>query len=213
MVGSVEHFRSIFAPPSAAFVDGDLILVFGTGERTDMSYAGDPSIDDNNRLYVIRDEDPLGLGAIPSSPYDEGDLTDVTSLTSDNNPSDLGYFIKGVEGEKFVTSHIIVGGVLITASFVPPDASAPVCEQTGTSYAFVVGLASGAGQHTSASADSQARRLYAAVGVPSDPRVTISAATGDVQLFLKGSSGQMLSMDAPGISNEPVELVYWRQRF
>jgi type IV pilus assembly protein PilY1 len=213
MVSGVEHFRSIFAPPSAAFVDGDLILAFGTGERTNMSYAGDPSVDDNNRLYVIEDPDPLGTGAIPSSPYDEGDLTDVTSLASDNNSADMGYFIKGLEGEKFVTSHIIVGGVLITASFVPPAATDPVCEQSGSSYAFVFNLASGSGQHTDPDADSQARRLYAAVGVPSDPRVTISSATGDVQLFLKGSSGQMLSMDAPGISNEPVELVYWRQRF
>jgi hypothetical protein len=102
---------------------------------------------------------------------------------------------------------------VITGSYVPPDASDPVCEQTGTSYAFVFDLEFGAGQHTNPNADSQARRLYAAVGVPSDPRVTVSQATGDVQLFLKGSSGQMLSMDAPGVNNDPVELVYWRQRF
>ena len=34
-----------------------------------------------------------------------------------------------------------------------------------------------------------------------------------VQLFLKGSSGQMLSLDAPSIGGDPVRLVYWRQRF
>jgi type IV pilus assembly protein PilY1 len=211
--GGVTHYRSFFAAPSAAYVNGELVLVFGTGERTDMSYAGDASKDDNNRLYVIRDPQPLGSGAIPSSPYGESVLTDVTSKASDDDLTDLGYFVKGQEGEKFVTSFIIVGGVVITGSYVPPDASDPVCEQTGTSYAFVFDLEFGAGQHTNPNADSQARRLYAAVGVPSDPRVTVSQATGDVQLFLKGSSGQMLSMDAPGVNNDPVELVYWRQRF
>jgi type IV pilus assembly protein PilY1 len=213
MISGVEHFRSIFAPPSAAYVDGELVLVFGTGERSDMVYPGNTSADDNNRLYVIRDPQPLGTSAIPTSPYDESDLTDVTSKSADDDLTDLGYFLKGEEGEKFVTSHIIVGGVLITGSFLPPDPSDPICEQSGSSYAYVFSLAYGAGQHTDPDADSQARRLYAAVGVPSDPRVTVSSATGDVQLFLKGSSGQMLSMDAPGINSDPVELVYWRQRF
>ena len=99
----------------------------------------------------------------------------MTSKTSDDDLTDLGYFIKGLEGEKFVTSHIIIGGVLITASYVPPEASDPVCEQTGTSFAFVFALDFGTGQHTDPDADSEARRLYAAIGVPSDPRVTISS--------------------------------------
>jgi type IV pilus assembly protein PilY1 len=209
----VTHYRSFFAPPSAAYLNEELVLVFGTGERTSLNYAGDASADDNNRLYVIKDENPLGTGQIPTSPYDESDLTDITSLASDNDPSDLGYFIKGDEGEKFVTSHIIIGGTLITGSYVPPDASDPVCEQSGTSYAWVLDLWLGSGSHTDPDADAQARRLYAAIGVPSDPRITISPETGDVQLFLKGSSGQMLSLEGPNLGGDPVELVYWRQRF
>jgi type IV pilus assembly protein PilY1 len=212
-ISGTPHYRQIFAPPAAAYLDGELVLMFATGERTDMLYAGNTSADDNNRIYVIEDPNPLGSGEIPTSPYGESNLTDITSASSDTDTSDLGYFVKGQEGEKFVTSHIIVGGVLITGSYVPPSVTDPICERAGKSYAWVLGLGQGAGQHTNTNADSQARRLYAAVGVPSDPRVTVSQATGDVQLFLKGSSGQMLSMDAPGIDSDPVELVYWRQRF
>jgi len=213
LTSGTEHYRSFFAPPSGAYVGENLVLVFGTGERTNLSYAGDPLTDDNNRLHVITDPHPMDSSAIPASPYTAANLTDITSASSDSTQTDMGYYIKAAEGEKFVTSHAIIGGTLITASYVPPAVTDPVCEQSGHAFAWVADLEFGAGQQTSSNADAFARRLQAAVGVPTDPRITISPQTGDVQLFLKGSSGQMLSLDAPSIASDPVNLIYWRQRF
>jgi hypothetical protein len=36
---------------------------------------------------------------------------------------------------------------------------------------------------------------------------------GGVKILLKSSAGQLVTIDAPDLLPEPVDLVYWRQRF
>lgn len=208
------HHKSIFYPPVATFLSGQLVLAFGTGERTDLTYQGDASSDENNRFYRVRDPDPLGPSSIPALPYTEADLTDVTLLAGDPDPADLGFYIVAEEGEKFVTNHAAFGGVLITSSYIPDDGSGDVCDAAGQAYVHIFDLASGQGFFDPASSTNQARRTDSGLGVPSDPRITISGSVdGGVQILLKSSSGQLLSIDASNLGPEPVDLVYWRQRF
>ena len=39
----------------------ELVLAFGSGERTNPTYEGDPADDDNNRFWVVWDRVPLGI--------------------------------------------------------------------------------------------------------------------------------------------------------
>jgi type IV pilus assembly protein PilY1 len=201
-----RHHRGIFFQPVVARSKGRLILAFGTGERSDIKYAGhaDGTVDDMNRFYVIRDPNPQGSGAIPIAPYSEANLTDVTALGYDTDPTDLGYYVVAEKGEKFITNHVVFRGSVITASYIPDDGSGGVCGTDGSAYLYIFDLVSGA-----ASGES-GRRLYLGVGVPSDPRISV----GDTaKIFTKTSAGQIQPTPAPDGGGAPVELIYWRQRF
>ena len=212
--GGGSHYKSIFLPPVATFLSGKLVVAFGTGERTDLNYPGDPSTDDNNRFYVIRDPKPTGAASIPGAPYGEFELTNVTDLPSDPDPTDLGYYFVASEGEKFITNHAAFGGVLITTSYMPDDGTGDVCDVSGRAFAHIFDLASAEGFFDPATSSNQARRINSGMGVPSDPRITLSTSDdGGVKILLKSSAGQLVTIDAPGLAPDPVDLIYWRQRF
>ena len=65
--GGNTHYRSFYYPPAASFVDGELYLAFGSGERNDLHYAGDSTKDDNNRFFVVHDPNPTGGSAFPGT--------------------------------------------------------------------------------------------------------------------------------------------------
>ena len=212
--GGITHYRGIFYPPVATFLSGKLMLGFGTGERTDITYQGDSSRDDNNRFYVFRDPNPTGVSSIPVAPFSEANLTDITGLASDPDNTDLGFYFVAEDGEKFITNHAAFGGVLITASYLPDDGTGGVCNADGQSFAYIFDLATGGGFFDPATSSNQGRRVTTGLGVPSDPRITVSnSVDGGVQILLKSSAGQRVSIAAPGLLPEPVDLVYWRQRF
>jgi type IV pilus assembly protein PilY1 len=210
--GGVLHYRGIFYPPVATFLSGKLVLAFATGERTQIDYQGDPAADDNNRFYVMTDPNPTGASSIPLVPYTEADLTDITGLASDPDTTDLGYYFLAADAEKFITNHAAFGGVVITTSYVPDDGTGTICDIDGQSFAYVFDLATGQGFFDPTT--SSGRRVATGLGVPSDPRITISnSVNGGVKILLKSSAGQLVTIDAPDLLPEPVDLVYWRQRF
>ena len=43
--GAVPHYRGIFFPPVVSLVNGDIVVSFGTGERTDLRYPGHVTAD------------------------------------------------------------------------------------------------------------------------------------------------------------------------
>ena len=210
------HYRSIFFPPSAAYVNDneDLVLAFGTGERTELDYQGDGAADDNNRYYKILDPEPTGIVAIPATPYTEADLTDITGLPDDPDPTDLGYFFVVPEAEKFITNSIIFGGFVITASFLPDDGSGGVCDSSGEAFVHIFNLDTGVGYFDPADADVSAdgRTLLAGVGVPSAPKITTSD-VGTSKLFIQTSAGRIVVLDAPPGGDDVVDVVYWKQDF
>lgn len=209
------HYRSIFFPVSAAFLDGELILAFGTGERTELPYLGDPDADENNRFYVVKDPLPVGQGSIPSVPFSESDLTDITGLPSDPDPTDLGYYFVAEDGEKFVSNHVIFAGFVITTSYLPDDGlSENVCAAGGSAFVHIFSLDGGVGffdpNDPDAPVSNEGRRLRVGIGVPADPRISTTK-SGDTQLFLQTSAGHVSVIDAPDPGGDVLDMVYWKQ--
>jgi type IV pilus assembly protein PilY1 len=215
--GGLYHYRSFFFPPSATFIDGNLTLAFASGERANLQYTGNPSVDDNNRLYVIQDDDPTGSGSIPSTPYTEADLTNITAETGDTDLTDEGFFIVAEDGEKFVSNHLIFGGFLITTSYSPTAAGSDPCSVgAGVAYAYIVDLEGGTGFFGSGSGTSSSgRRLSLGSGVPADPQISVSSGASGVDstIVIQTSTGAVLEIGGPGSGESPVELVYWKQDF
>ncbi len=60
--GAVTYYKNFMFPPAATYVRGKLYLAFGSGERRNLPFAGDPNATEtgeNNRFYVVMDSDPF----------------------------------------------------------------------------------------------------------------------------------------------------------
>ncbi|MFQ5698114.1 MAG: pilus assembly protein [Myxococcota bacterium] len=210
--GGVTHYKSIFFPPSATFASGKLLLVFATGERTDLRYPGDPSKDENNRFYSLRDANPTGISAF-TKVYGESDLTDITGLDKDPDLTDDGFYFVLSDSEKFITNTTIFAGFAITASYTPDLSGGNVCDSTGTSRLYIFDVASGLGFYFNAgvTVGDSARRVSIGSGAPTDPRITISHQGN--QLYIQTSNGRLVKTAPPPPSTAPVQTIYWRQNF
>lgn len=49
------YYQNFFTSPAAALEHGVLWVAFGAGERDDLPYVGNASIDENNRFDVVKD--------------------------------------------------------------------------------------------------------------------------------------------------------------
>jgi len=223
------HHHSIFFPPVATYLNGELVLAFGSGERTNLGYIGNAADDDNNRFWVVWDRTPLGLD--PEDPLTgwvtigEGHtlvgsvirgLNDVSNLATDPDPFDDGYFIKAPDGEKFITNHVLFAGILITLSYDPggdvDDGDPCTNASAGASNIWVFNLGNAGGLlDSAAAAGNDQRNLYIGPGVPSDPRITISK--DKVQIVGRTSTGAVIQLDIPADPPPPIELVFWRQLY
>ncbi len=211
MGGGAMHYRSIFAPPSAAYSNGMLNLALGSGERSNLNYPGDASYDDENRFFVVKDPYPTGALAF-SVLVTEADLTDISGLDTDFNPTDFGFFFKAEESEKFMTTHTIFAGFVITASYIPDLSGGNICDQSGESRIYVFDLTSGLGFFTDATTTGDdARRSSLGPGAPTDPKITIST-NGDY-IYVQTSAARLVRIDAPPRSDPLVSTIYWRQIF
>jgi type IV pilus assembly protein PilY1 len=211
--GGPDRYHSFFFPPAASFARGKLILAFGSGEREDLQYKGNAATTaENNRFYVIRDEHPTGLGAFGSVKY-EDDLTDVTDPTVSPDPANLGFFFMGIDGEKFLTEHIIFAGYVITTSY-SPDSSGDICMggNGGDARLYVFDLFTGEGFFADASSvTGKSREITVGHGLPTGPQLSLGG-TAD-RLFVKTSTGAVTSLAPPGGNVPPISIIYWRQVF
>lgn len=205
------HYKSIYAPAAATYVNGVLTLAFGTGERRDTRYAGDVLKDDNNRLYVVRDLTPTGF-SLPLTAVTEADLTDVTSTGVYVDPGNLGYYVVAEEGEKFFTDVTMFAGYVIAASYKGPDAY-PTCGP-GSAFLYAYAVDSGKGFFdTDSNPDAGDRRLLIGSGIPSSPRVTVASDPDDDIIFVTSSEGQVLLIEPPARPGPESDTIYWRQLF
>jgi type IV pilus assembly protein PilY1 len=219
-----DHYRSIFYPPVVSYINDEIRLAFATGERTDLDYLTDTEtgVDDRNRFYVIDDPQPTDPSwttgtpaSIPSTPYTEADLTDITNKDSDDDASDQGYFFIAAAHEKFVTNHLAFAGFVVTASYIH-NPTAPICDGGGSGAVHIFSLEDGGGIFNGGSPPpGAARKASLGGGVPSDPRiVTGTKADGSqsVKIMVQTSEGAVLSVDCDDCEDgSPVDQVFWRQ--
>jgi Tfp pilus tip-associated adhesin PilY1 len=247
IAGGLKHYHSIFQGAAAALSKGVLTLSFASGERADLGYMGDPNTsdpnnpiglyDDNNRFWVVKDKAPVGFGSVNAFPsslpiYETAvtghdKLTDITTTLFDNDPNDAGYFFKVPDGQKFMTDHLIFGGVVVTLAYLPDLAGSGAgnnCALGGTTWEYAWTLDNGTGVLTagtgsgSGSGSGTPPPLGKAMGngAPTNPRITISRTdAGDiiVNATVQTSSGEVKHPDGLPDGFDPVQQVYWRQDF
>jgi hypothetical protein len=188
--------------------------------------------DDNNRFYVMRDLDPQERQAIPlaliteNNPDTTRTLTDLVALdqTGATCPSlaTAGYFLRAADDEKFVTNSVVFASYVFTSTFTPIVTSDP-CVSGGNAslYGFRIDCGQGffdpggSGEH---------RELSLGTGVPTDPRVSISA--GDPggggggpcsgghanKVFVITSDNSVQNNCTPPMPGGGVRVLYWRDR-
>jgi type IV pilus assembly protein PilY1 len=202
-----KYYQNFFFPPAGARMGGKVWLAFGAGERTDLPYEGDASIDENNRFYVVSDPDPLelvGLGTV-----DEADLMDATNSPSGVTlTTERGFFIKAGDGEKFVTSTVIFAGKVITASFAPTPSADP-CAARGEATAYVFDLLTGEGYFQD-NANNPTRTMDIGVGLPTDPKVSVGPGGKDNRVYIEKSGADLESIGQEDIPAGG-QLLYWRE--
>lgn len=208
----VTHYRSLYAPPTATYVRGELTLTFGTGERRDVLYAGDALKDDNNRFYVVRD------GPSPLTTHyatlTEADLSPITTSATYVEPltGNSGYYFVANEGEKFFSDVIIFAGHVIAASYEPPPPF-PTCGP-GKSFLYAFKVANGRGFFDfNATAEASDRRLEIGSGIPSSPRATVAADPTNDKVYITTSTGQVVAITPPTREKPTSETLYWKQNF
>ncbi len=187
----VDHYRSIFFPPTGALIRGTLWLAFGTGERNQLDFTGySGTTQENNRFYVLKDLDPLERSMTLSTSearYNDfatsTDFVPVQQATTCQYPAapEVGFFIEAIDGEKFITNSSIFFGDVYTLSFLPDETADP-CTAGGASrlYGFDLRCAEGAFSSDSTEATVMTRQIEIGGGVPNRPRVSVgpgSAAT------------------------------------
>ncbi|MBW2382632.1 MAG: hypothetical protein JRG92_03305 [Deltaproteobacteria bacterium] len=214
-VSSGTHFRSFFYPPAAAFDRGNLVLSFASGERDQLRYEGEALYDENNRMYVIRDDDPTGTDAL-TTVYTDSNLTDVTSKHMDDDPLDEGFYFQADDGEKFVSDLIVFGGKVIGVTYRPDAGSGDVClDITGESnlYVFDLGTANGFFSNNVLLTPMEARKSSVGGGLASTPRVSIAPDPSNDKMYIKTSKGKVLTIDPPGRDGSGAGMIYWKQNF
>jgi type IV pilus assembly protein PilY1 len=221
-LSSVDHYFPIYAPPTAAYVSGRLFLVFGTGNREDLldlGAAGDTA--DNNRLYVVRDDDPTGwytppIGIDPEiypSAKTESSLENITAAAYTTDPTKIGYYMVGEEGEKFVSDARIFAGYVVLTSFAS-QSNVACTGGSGVSYAYAFRIKNGAGYwDPSASQVVDQRRISLGDGLAAAPEHSMGQDPDDDKIFVKTSKGLIKTLDPPPRTDSGAGVIYWKQKF
>jgi hypothetical protein len=205
--GGDRYFKNLFFPPAAAYVGGRLWLAFGSGERRNLPYAGDPAEDDNNRFYVIQDTSPYTATA---ATLDEGDLQDITGDEDGTTINGPGYFFAVGDGEKFVTNFEIFAGHVIAATFTPSAPGIDPCTTRGNGTLYIFDITNGEGYFSDASSNPT-RGLDIGSGLPTDPKVSVGVGGKNNRVIIEKSGADLESLEEQDIDITG-GLLYWRER-
>jgi type IV pilus assembly protein PilY1 len=186
---SQPHYRTFFFPPTAAMVGQSLWLALGSGERNNLQFIGtDP--DQRNRFYAFKDADPLErelTGSTSTARYTDAgsstDFVDADTLTGTCNPPPspaIGFYVGGIDGEKFITDTTIFFGKVLTSSYIPTVSSDP-CEVGGQAYLYGFELKCGQGIFPEDPSDpgTPQRVVSIGAGMPNRPRVSVGPVSAD----------------------------------
>jgi type IV pilus assembly protein PilY1 len=209
--GTNKYFKSFFFAPSATFKSWKLWLAFGSGERANLQFEGFAGTDEeNNRFYAVRDLDPLEKQAVLQPVMDESTLKDVTGDATCSDMSAFGgFYLKGTDGEKFVTQSDIFFYYVFVGSFIPETPADP-CDAGGSSFLYAFKVYCGEGLFTDAAGDPESS-VSLGEGLPTDPRITISPEEGGNRVIINKQEGDLENFEAPPGFGSGVGQFYWRQ--
>ena len=205
----LNYHKSIYFPLAAAYRGKTLWYAFASGERNNIQFPGLSGPDENNRMYTLRDIDPLENGVSPASTLDEADLTDLTSIQSCTSITSSGYFFSLADGEKIVTNVEIFAGLVLAGSFTPATEGDP-CTAKGNGILYVFDLSCGGG-YFNGPGGVPARALEIGEGMPTDPQISVGADGKDNIVFVEKSGADLESIQAPDVPSGAKTLLYWRE--
>jgi type IV pilus assembly protein PilY1 len=209
--GAVTYYKNFMFPPAAAYVRGKLFLAFGSGERRNLPFLGDPDATEtgeNNRFYVVADSDPYEIASPALVTITEADLTDFSGSDSAATFSNKGFFFSVADGEKFVTNVEIFSGDVIAASFTPTTDTDP-CVARGNGTLYVFDLVTGEGHFEDGSSNPE-RSLSLGPGLPTDPKISIGVGGKKNKVVIEKSGADIEIIDEDNIDLNGATL-YWRE--
>jgi Tfp pilus tip-associated adhesin PilY1 len=224
-ISGTTYYKNIFQPPAAAYVNGQLWITFGTGERSAIGFLGaSGNTGENNRYYVINDPDPLasaaGAPAIVTEPPSSGSCATgytcaITDITTSGSPGTRGYYFRTADGEKFVTTSVIFAGGVIAASFTPSqlksgDPGFDPCTQRGSGNLYQFDLLTGVGDYRDPVTNNPVRYTSLGTGLPTDPKISIGVGGADSEVVIQKSGTEIgtSSTRPPGVGRG---VIYWRE--
>jgi type IV pilus assembly protein PilY1 len=203
------HYKSFFFPPAGTLRSGTLWLAFGSGERANVQFQGTTNTGDNNRFYAMTDLDPFEVAAPAYATLLESNLLNVTSNDNCANlTSYRGYYIVGVDAEKWVTNVDLFLHYVFAASFIP-SATLDPCTIGGQATLYVFKIYCGEGFFDSGGNPDRTYDLGA--GLPTDPRITVGTeGDGSNRVIINKQGGEILSLVSPP-GFKIFGLYYWRE--
>lgn len=214
-VGAGTYYKSFFFPPSLAYQGAQLWISIGSGERANPRFAGADPLDDseNNRFYVFKDPNELGLpnvdldGDLIVDPVIlESHLTDLTNTEGCVSLSGQGYYLVAREGEKFVTNVEIIASYIFMGSFTPNSSGDP-CDAGGSATLYAFKFYCGEGFYP-ANTGADERRLELGDGVPTSPRLSLGE---ENRLYMMTSENELKSPPPPPLPKPGEGIFYWRE--
>jgi type IV pilus assembly protein PilY1 len=209
--GAVTYYKNFMFPPAATYSNGQLYLAFGSGERRNLQFAGDPDateLGENNRFYVMVDSDPYELASPALATITEGDLTDFSGSAAAQNFTNKGYYIRVADGEKFVTNVEIFSGEVIAATFTPTVSGSP-CTTRGSGNLYVFDVETGEGHFDDGMGGSE-RGLSLGPGLPTDPKISIGVGGKENRVVIEKSGSDIEIIEAPNVDLNGATL-FWRE--
>jgi type IV pilus assembly protein PilY1 len=203
------YYKSFFFPPSATYVGKTLYLAIGSGERSNIFFEGIAGVDENNRFYVFTDPDPYEVSPTPFATLLESALTDVTNDQTCSTVSPRGYYLRLVDGEKFVTNSEIFAGIVFAGSFLPASTGDP-CTAKGTGALYAFRVECGAAYFADGNGVGM-RRVDIDEGLPTDPQISVGVNGKDNRIYIEKSGADLESIGAPDVNLNNGALLYWRE--
>jgi type IV pilus assembly protein PilY1 len=206
---AITYYKNFMFAPAVAYADGGLYLAFGSGERRNLTFAGDTDdVTENNRFYVMIDSDPYEVASPALATITEANLTDFSGSAAAQTFANKGFYFSVADGEKFVTNVEIFNGDVLAATFIPTSNADP-CVTRGDGTLYVFDIETGKGHFDDGMGGSE-RGLSLGPGLPTDPKISIGVGGKDNKVVIEKSGSDIEIIDEDNLDLNGATL-YWRE--
>ncbi len=203
--GTAKYYKSFYNSLNGVIRTQKLWLVFGSGERSNLPFLGLTGTDqENNRLYSIKDVDPYDNSSLAT--ITEASLDDLTGNTGCASLSNVGFYLRGEDGEKFVSELDILFFYVFAISYKPVPSTNP-CESSGEVFLYAFRVYCGQNLFEDGGGNPVVK-ISLDEETFSDPTITVGA---DVEIKTGSPDGVGGPPKPPLKINDVNGPVYWRE--